>query len=103
MFIDHLQYPFGRSKFLDSFLPFGFKDQFIGVGVGVCPLGKIVNVAKKSAQLLDDYSARGVDKRPDHCHVKLPVKETEMFSIATGDIAIAIHVGALIEDVFHIF
>jgi hypothetical protein len=62
-----------------------------------------VNVTEKRAQFLDNFSARGIDKRPDQGLVKVPVKEKEQLSIATRDVAIAIHVGVLIKDVFQVF
>jgi hypothetical protein len=101
VFIDHVQYPIGRTKFLGSFLPFGLKVQVVGVGVRM--VDRIVNVTEKRAQFLDDLSARGIDKRLDRCVVKLPVMEKEQLSFPTRDIAIAIHVGVLIKYIFHVF
>ena len=58
---------------------------------------------EKSAQVLNNVSAGGLDEIIDYRRVELPVSKTEKLSFATRDIAIAIHVGVLIKDVFHIF
>jgi hypothetical protein len=57
---------------------------------------------EKSAQFLDNFSARSFDEHPDNCFAELPFMETQKLSAAARGNTIVIHFGVLIEDGSHL-